>query len=100
MFIHTVFFWLNDSVTEQEKKFFRESLHKLATVEHIQAAHVAKPAPTRRDVIDSSYDFSLTFIFDSQSDQDLYQPHPVHKEFIANCSHLWEKVVVYDTIPA
>jgi hypothetical protein len=50
-------------------------------------------------VIDSSYDYSITFVFESQKEHDLYQPHPRHKEFVEKCSHLWQKVQVYDAIP-
>jgi hypothetical protein len=34
--------------------------------------------------------------FDNLEDQEAYQNDPIHKEFIEDCSHLWEKVVVYD----
>jgi hypothetical protein len=28
--------------------------------------------------------------------QRAYQEHPIHQKFVADCSHLWERVVVYD----
>ncbi|HEU0111987.1 MAG TPA: Dabb family protein, partial [Flavisolibacter sp.] len=30
--------------------------------------------------------------------QKTYQDHPIHKKFVEDCSHLWEKVVVYDML--
>lgn len=29
------------------------------------------------------------------ADQNTYQQHPIHQQFVERCSHLWEKVVVY-----
>ena len=99
MFVHTVYFWLHDSATAADRSFFEQQLQQLSTIEHIHTAYVGVPAPTRREVIDSSYDYSITFIFKSQVEQDLYQPHPAHKAFVEKCAHLWRKVQVYDAIP-
>jgi len=38
--------------------------------------------------------------FDDLAGQKTYQDHPVHRKFVEDCSHLWEKVVVYDAIAA
>lgn len=99
MFVHTVYFWLKDSVTTQDKTFFQQHLQQLSKIEHIHTAYIGVPAPTRREVIDSTYDYSITFVFKSQAEHDLYQPHPDHKVFVDSCSHLWRKVQVYDAIP-
>ncbi|MEC7471585.1 MAG: Dabb family protein, partial [Pseudomonadota bacterium] len=29
-----------------------------------------------------------------------YQTHPLHVKFVEQCSHLWSKVVVYDSVSA
>ncbi len=98
MFIHTVFFWLQDSITEQENSFFQQFLQRLCTIEHMTAAYAGVPAPTNREVIDNTYDYSLTFIFTNKEEQDKYQVHPIHKEFVEKCAHLWRKVIVYDAV--
>jgi hypothetical protein len=36
--------------------------------------------------------------FDDLEGQKNYQDHPLHKQFIEDCSQLWEKVIVYDSI--
>jgi hypothetical protein len=36
--------------------------------------------------------------FNDLSSQANYQQHPLHLEFVKNCSHLWAKVVVYDAM--
>jgi hypothetical protein len=99
MFVHTVYFWLHDSATATDRPFFEQQLQQLSTIEHIHAAYVGVPAPTRREVIDSSYDYSITFVFKTQAEHDLYQPHPAHKAFVEKCAHFWKKVQVYDAIP-
>ncbi len=94
--VHTVFFWLKEKHNQDHQKALHEGILELSKIELIKTAYVGRPAATRREVIDSSYDFSITSIFDSITDQDAYQTHPDHYVFINNCSHLWEKVVVYD----
>ena len=52
----------------------------------------------KRDVVDSSFHVSELMVFDNVADQKTYQDHPVHKDFVAKCSHLWAKVIVYDMV--
>ena len=94
--VHTVFFWLKEKENISHQAALHAGLNELAKIDLIKTAYIGRPANTNRSVIDASYSFSITFIFDNAADQDAYQPHPKHKEFIANCSHLWEKVQVYD----
>jgi hypothetical protein len=49
-------------------------------------------------VVDATYSASEILFFDDVAGQNVYQGHPIHKEFVDKCSHLWERVVVYDTI--
>ncbi|HUX57044.1 MAG TPA: Dabb family protein [Bacteroidales bacterium] len=98
LFIHHVFFWLKEPVTTEVKNKFEKALKKLATVETIFDHHLGVPAPTNRDVIDTSYTYSLLVTFRNKDDQDIYQTHPTHLKFIADCEDLWEKVVVYDSV--
>ncbi len=95
-FVHTVFFWLKDKTNETDHKALHEGLLELSKIDLIQTAYVGVPADTNRAVIDSSYQFSITFVFDTPEQQAGYQTHPDHLAFVDKCSHLWEKVVVYD----
>ncbi len=98
LFIHHVFFWLRQPVTEEIRRKFENSLKKLVSVETIVDFHLGIPAPTDRDVIDNSYTYSLLTTFRNKADQDIYQTHPTHLKFIEESQDLWEKVVVYDTV--
>jgi hypothetical protein len=96
-FVHTVFFWLKDQ-SEDSKASLHAGLSELASIDLISQAYIGQPAGTNREVIDSSYDFSITFIFDDKSKQDIYQDHPDHLVFIDTCAHLWKQVQVYDAV--
>jgi hypothetical protein len=98
LFIHHVYFWLKKPVTPGMKARFEKGLKELVTIDKIVDYHLGVPAGTDRNVIDSSYSFSLLVTFKNREDQDIYQTHPVHLKFIADCQELWEKVVVYDSV--
>jgi hypothetical protein len=97
-FVHHVFFWLREPVTPEGRARFETGLKSLLTVETIVDHHLGIPAGTSRDVIDASYTYSLLVTFKNKEDQDIYQTHPTHLKFIADCQTLWERVVVYDSV--
>lgn len=99
-FVHTVFFWLNNPDSAEDHAMLFRGLSDLSKIPDILSAYVGVPAPTDRPVIDSSYDFSITFIFEDAAAQDAYQVHSDHIRFVENYSHLWSKVVVYDAVTA
>ena len=98
LFIHHVYFWLKQPVTQEMRTKFEGELKKLVTVETIVDYHLGVPAPTGRDVIDNTYSYSLLTIFRNTAAQDIYQTPPTHQKFIEECQDLWERVVVYDSI--
>ena len=98
MFIHQVYFWLKNSGNEADTTKLIEGLKKLSKIKTIKNHYLGKPAATRREVIDSSYDISWLLFFDNAADQDSYQTDPVHLKFVEECSSLWSKVTVYDSI--
>ena len=98
MFIHHVYFWLKNSGNKDDKAKLVEGLKKLSKVKTIKKHYIGQPAATRRGVIDSSYDVSWLLFFETAADQDSYQTDPAHLKFVEECSSLWTKVVVYDSI--
>lgn len=96
--MHHVFFWLKDPASVEDRKKLEEGIKSLKAIESIRKFHVGVPAKTDRPVIESSYDFSELLIFDSLKDQQAYQDHPVHLKFVEDCSSLWSKVIVYDSV--
>lgn len=60
--------------------------------------HIGKPADTSRDVIERTYAISWLLLFDNKADQESCQEDPIQKNFAAECSQLWSKVIVYDSV--
>ena len=98
MFVHHVYFWLKNPGNEEDKAQLVAGLRKLSVVETIDSFHIGQPADTDREVIDRSYAVSWLLLFRNKADQDVYQVHPLHLKFIEECSHLWQKVIVYDSV--
>ncbi len=97
--IHHVFFWLKEPKNEAHKNQLVNALNDLLKVETIRMSHIGFPAGTEsRDVVDHSYSVSYMVLFDNQAGQDAYQVHPLHLKFVEENSHLWSKVVVYDSV--
>jgi hypothetical protein len=97
--IHHVFFWLKEPKNDAHKKQLLAALNELLKVKTIKMSHIGKPAGTEsRDVVDHSYSVSYMVMFDNQVDQDAYQVDPIHTKFVEENSHLWSKVIVYDSV--
>ena len=95
--IHHVFFWLKNPASKEDRDKLIAGLESLRKINVIRKLHVGIPASTeKRDVVDNSFQVSELMFFDSVADQKTYQDHPIHLKFVADCSHLWDKVVVYD----
>ena len=100
LFVHHVYFWLNNADSAEDLKKLLAGLESLTKIKTIKMSHIGKPAGTNREVIDSSYSVSWLLLFANRADQDSYQTDPVHLKFVDECKHLWKKVVVYDSIDA
>ena len=97
--VHHVFFWLKNPNSKEDLEKLLKGLRTLAKIESVRGAHFGVPASTeKRDVVDNSYSASEILFFDDTAGQKIYQDHPIHKQFVADCSHLWERVVVYDAV--
>ncbi len=99
MFLHTVYFWFNEGVTDAQRDACiadcYEYLGKVPTVRHLWAG---QPANTPRDVVDGSIGAGLTVVLDDRAAHDVYQQHDLHKQFIERNGDLWARVQVYDHV--
>jgi hypothetical protein len=96
---HHVFFWLKNRDSKEDLKKLIDGLKTLEKIESVRRLHIGVPASTeQRPVVDSSYSASELIFFDDVAGQNVYQDHPVHKKFVEQCSQLWDKVVVYDSM--
>jgi hypothetical protein len=96
-FVHVVNFYLKPGLSAEDIKKFEEGVSSLAAIDVIQVFNLGKPADTDRPVIDKSYSYCELTVFKSKADHDIYQEHPIHEKFVADCQHLWDKVVVFDS---
>ncbi len=97
--VHHALFWLKNPGSEKDRARLIEGLKTLRQIDVIRALHIGVPASTeKREVVDSSFDVSEVMFFDDEAAQSAYQSHPIHQKFVEQCSHLWQRVVVYDAM--
>ncbi len=97
MFVHNVYFWADD-LSEDERETFEDGLETLTEIDLVQEGFIGKPAGTDRDVVDNSYEYNLILKFKNEQDQEAYQNHPTHLEFVEDCQQYWTDVKVFDAI--
>lgn len=96
---HHVFFWLKNPSSKEDLNKLIEGVRTLEKINTIREFHIGIPASTElRPVVDASYSVSELLFFDDIEGQIIYQEHPLHQKFVENYSHLWEKVIVYDSL--
>lgn len=100
LFIHHVYFWLKEPQNPEHHALLLEGLRTLGKIPSIRSFHIGVPAGTSRDVIETTYAFSWLAIFGSHEAQDDYQVDPIHVRFVDTYGHLWERVIVYDSVGA
>lgn len=99
--VHHVFFWLKNPGSKEDKDKLVNGLKTLSAIETVRDVRIGVVATTeKRDVVDNSWSVSELIFFSDLAGQVAYQNHPIHLEFVNNCGHLWEKVIVYDAIDA
>ncbi len=97
--VHHVFFWLKDPSSVKDRDQLIAGIKTLSKIETVRELRVGVVASTeKRDVVDNSWAVSELIFFKDLAGQATYQDHPIHLAFVKNCSHLWDKVIVYDAI--
>lgn len=98
--LHVVFFWLKDPSNKEHRSLFETAIKKLIeTNPQAIANHLGCPAASeKRDVVDNSFTYCYTMSFPNLEAQNEYQTDPTHTLFIEEASHLWERVLVHDSI--
>lgn len=95
---HSVFFWLDDSVTDEQKQSFEAGLQALGDIDVVNSVNFGKAAGTpERPVTQNTYDYSLFLEFDDVEKHNAYQVHEGHTVFVDSFSQWFKEVKVYDT---
>lgn len=95
-FIHSVYFWFKEEVTEEQLAVFYADTEKLREIEVVKAFYTGKPANTNRPIVERSYDFAVIVHFEDLAGHDTYQQHPIHLGLLEKHSNLWERVMITD----
>jgi hypothetical protein len=97
--VHHVFFWLKNPDSKEDLAKLLAGIRTLAQIETVRGLHIGVPASTeKRAVVESSYSASELLFFDDVEGQNSYQVDPIHQKFVADCSHLWTRVTVFDVV--
>ncbi|MDF1815180.1 MAG: Dabb family protein [Verrucomicrobiales bacterium] len=95
---HNVFFWLDESLNEEDRTSFEGGLKALFEIDVVTNGNFGKSADTpERPVTQNSYDYALFLEFDDVEKHNAYQVHPEHSVFVENFSKWFKQVRVYDT---
>ena len=98
MFVHTVYFWLKEDLSDSDRRAFEQGLTNLLSIETIDHAYKGVPADTDRPVIDRTYSYGIVVVFRDKTAHDGYQAHPAHETFREDCERYWRKVLIYDFV--
>ena len=86
---HIVFFTLAESNDANRSRLIEGCKQYLDKHEGLNYFAIGVNAP--------EYDRDVHLIFATAADQDTYQTHPRHLEFLGKCKSLWKKVRVFDS---
>ena len=97
-YVHNVYFWLKNPDSSADREAFEKSLKKfLENSKFAKTNYIGVAPKATREVVDDSFTYHLLVTFESSAAQESYQKEPPHLLFIEEASHLWEKVIVYDS---
>ncbi len=97
MLSHVVIFWTNPEIPGAADALLAGAEKYLRPIPLVTSFHVGRMVPSHRDVVDQSYQIALNLQFESKAQEEAYQIHPLHLEFVEqafkpNCL----KAVIYD----
>ncbi|WP_420385508.1 Dabb family protein [Roseivirga sp.] len=95
-FIHSVYFWFKEGLSQEQLDSFYRDTEKLRQVEVVKALYTGKPANTTRPIVERSYDFAVIVHFKDLAAHDAYQQDPIHLNLLEKHSDKWEKVMITD----
>lgn len=96
MFVHSLYFWLKEDLSDEKIQEFKEALRGLKVIEVLEQVWVGDPVESERPVVDSSYTVGLVTVFKNAADHDTYQNHEAHQKFLTHYASCWNQVKVLD----
>jgi hypothetical protein len=97
VFSHVVIFWTDPGQPGAADELVAGMERYLRGIPGIVHFHIGRMVPSHRPVVDQSYQVALNIIFPDKANQDAYQTHPQHVEFVEKVfKRVCRKAVVYD----
>jgi hypothetical protein len=93
---HNVYFWLKEGLSDSALLEFEKGLESLTKTALVVKGYYGKPANTNRPVVDRTYSYGLSLLFNDTDDQNLYQADLTHLAFVDKNEKKWTKAVVFD----
>ena len=98
MLVHSVYFWLKSDLSDAQRAEFATALKALGDIPNLAAFYVGTPADVAdRPVVDKTFDYSITGVFENLEAHNAYQVHPLHLAFVAQGKPKWVRLQVYDS---
>ncbi|HEY4952543.1 MAG TPA: Dabb family protein [Verrucomicrobiae bacterium] len=97
MLSHVVIFWTDPAQPDAADEVVAGANKFLKNIPGVIAFHAGKMVASHRPVVEQTYQVALNISFADKNAENLYQGHPQHLEFVAQCVKPFvKKVVVYD----
>ena len=95
--VHVVCVWLKNPRDEAARKRILEAAEKFRSIPGLLTLRKGECLPSKRPIVDSTYDLAFLMEFASIEDMNRYLEHPVHKDAAKTILQpLAKKIVVYD----
>jgi len=96
--LHSVYFYFKPE-TDLETIVTQQDVIKtdFIKIEAIDQLMVGGPEGIIRDVVDNTYGTSLHAVVADREALQVYQEHPIHKDFLTRFKSNWAAVKIYDT---
>lgn len=94
---HVVVFWTDKPHAENRDRLLAGTRDLLARIPGVLEYRCGVPVPSPRGVVDDSFSVAISMSFTDAEAAEVYQKHPLHLQFIAECVAPYVKrLVVYD----
>lgn len=82
MLSHVVIFWTRPEIPNAADALIAGAEKYLRPIPLAQSLHVGRMVPSHRDVVDQSYQVAIHLLFADKADEEAYQVHPLHIDFV------------------
>ena len=97
MFSHVVIFWTDPVQPNAAEELIAGANKYLKPIPGVLQFHVGRMVGSHRQVVDQTYQVALNLVFGTKAEQDAYQIHPLHIEFVEKVfKKVCKRCVVYD----